>query len=667
MSTDLAKRALVLWAASYLGCVGFVVGELTIRGASISMALLTHLLWLALIGSFPVFAFLGSAWWVARARPAAQWLSTLTVGSIAAVAAWSHSDFLLSGPHWTVHPQRTAIRLILVACVGIAAGAGWTWLIWAYRGAHQRWARSAWFVVTALAVAVCGVAILRYRAYDYSTAQLVFPACVLCAAALHTLVREWRHWPVVVGGATACLLFALGSQFDDDLHTGERETIAESRVGGLTRLYLLPSFDEEHEFSLGDPDCPESRALVADPLTWAAPDARRNVIVVTVDALRKDVVGIVTNDRSVTPELSKFSASGVSFENATTTYPATLFAIGSAFSGLSPAELYLYPGLPETIFTRSAGHLDRQVVVLPDVTWFRLPIASELLARGVDVDFARNDAAATQVLIERLREARAASATVMAWIHYYAPHDPYRVRPGFEMGAGKKNAYLSEVASFDREFGRLIRYLENDGWLSDSLVVFFSDHGEALGEKSYWGHHVYLNGWMTDVPLVLRHADLTPESRKVGAGLADVAPTILHFLGLPTPRDLAATSLFSLRPNDVERPSFTEAFPIRGQELFDGFRLDKLDDASIRDRLHQIRVASEGYEPKIAITQGPHRLIHHRAANTSVFLDRETDPAENRDASSRNPERMRLLKENLSTWQQEQLRRIRCRLNFSQD
>ncbi|MCZ6805834.1 MAG: sulfatase-like hydrolase/transferase [Deltaproteobacteria bacterium] len=666
MSSNLAKRVLTLWAASYFGCAGFVLGELVIRGESISMALLAQLLWLVLLVSLPVFGVVGAAWWVAPARGTVKWSSAVALASLAMLTAWGHSDFLLSGPHWVAHPHRTSLRLILVALVGLATGAGWTWLWLAYRSPQGVLTRAIWLLVSVLVVAACSFAIIRYRAYDYSIAQLVFPACVLCAAVVHSLVRAWRHWPVVLGGATACLLFGLGSQLDASLTaTGERETIAKSRVGALARLYLLPRLGDDDELSSGGLDCPQRRPVVQEDLTWAAPDARRNVIVVTVDALRQDVVGMVANDRPVTPELSRWTTSGVSFENATSTYPATLFAVGSAFTGLSPAELYLFPGLPETIFTRSVAHVDRQIVVLPDVSWFRLPIVAELLVRGVDIDFVPTDQTATAALIRRLRDARTDDATVMAWIHYYAPHDPYREHPNFRMGAGKKNAYLSEAAYSDRELGRLMRYLEDDGWLNDSLVVFFSDHGEALGEKSYWGHHVYLNGWMTDVPLVLWHADLTPGPRTVGVGLADVAPTVLHFLGLPIPQGIAAESLFTLNPEDAERSSFAEAFPIRGRELFDRFRLDQLDDASIRDRLRQIRVVNKGYEPKIAVTQGPHRLIHHQAANASLFFDRETDPGEERDVSASNPERAALLRENLAMWQEEQLRRIRCRLNLN--
>ncbi len=665
MSNELPRRLLTLWAASYLGCAGFLLGELAIRGESVSMALLMQLLWLASLGSIPVFAVLASLRWVASTRGAVRWGSTAAIACLVAFGSWSQSEFLSSGPHWATHPQRAWLRLFLVALVGLTAGAGWAWLWWVYRRPQGRWRRTIWILCSVLFVAACSFVILRYRAYDFSVAQLVVPACVLCAALVHELVRGWRHWPVALGGATLCLVLAFGSQVDPVLAaTGERETIAKSRAGALARLYVIPNFRSEDPLSPGGLECPDGLPFVEEPLTWTTPARRRNVIVITVDALRKDVVGMVANDRPVTPELSHWATAGVSFTNATTTYPATLFAVGSAFTGLSPAELYLFPGLPETIFTRSRGHVDRHIAVLPEVSWFRLPIVAELLARGAEIDFAAADPDATDILIEHLRDARKDDQTVMAWVHYYAPHDPYRTHPGTPMGPGRKNAYLSEVAYFDRELGRLMRYLNDDRWLDDSLVVFLSDHGQALGEKSYWGHHVYLNGWMTDIPLVLWHADLDPGTRSVGVGLADVAPTVLHFLGLPMPPGLAAQSLFTLSPDDVERPTFAEAFPIRGRELFDSFRLDALDDASIRQRLRQIRVMNKGYEPKIAITQGPHRLIRHRAAGASLFFDREADPGEKRDAAAIGRERTALLEQSLTAWQDEQLRRIRCRLNL---
>ena len=657
---------LTLWASAYLGCILFLLVGLRSQ-ASVSIELLGQLSWLALVGSVPTTLVLGGAARLARSPRSVIAASAAAVIALAAAVGWEHTDFLLSGPRWTLHPQRQLVRVAMASAIGLLGAGGWLWLILGAR-IEQRRRLATWTTCTVVAVALLTVAIVRYRAYDYSMAQLVFPGGALCGAMVYLLVRGSRRWPLILVAAGACLLYGLGSRFDPALiATGQREVIAHSRAAALTSLYVLPHFGREETWSIAGKACPEPRPVVEQSSIGIEPDGRHNVIIITVDALRKDVVGMKREGRAVTPELTRLAKTGVSFANATSTYPATLFAMGSAFTGLSPAEIYLSPALPDTIFARSRAHVDRQLAVLPDVSWFRLPIVGQFLAPGVDIAFAPTDAVATDTLITRLRAARDDDASMMAWLHYYAPHDPYHAHRDLPFGRGKKNAYFSEVARFDQELGRLMQYLDDDGWLEDTLVVFFSDHGEALGENSYWGHHVYLNGWMVDVPLVLWHTQLASSERSVGVSLADVAPTILHFLGLPAPQDMAGQSLFTLDPSLPNRPTFSEAFPVRGRELFDRFRLPALDDATIRARLRGIRIASKGYEPKGAITRGRYRLIHHRGANTTLFYDHESDPKEHLDEGASNREAKELLRSELERWEQEQLRRIQCRLQLTED
>jgi arylsulfatase A-like enzyme len=594
-------------------------------------------------------------------------VSSVAVFVFAGAVGWEHTDFLLSGPRWAVHPQRQPVRIAMVSAIGAAGAVGWIWLVLGARMGRRAWL-AAWSAVTVVAVALLMLAIVYYRSYDYSMAQLVFPAAVLCGATLYFLVRESPFWPVVFVAAGVCLLYGIRSRVDPALMaTGQREVIAHSRAAGLVTLYVLPRFDRDETWSVDGGGCPEARPVLERSAIGIDAEERRNVIIVTVDALRRDVVGMQVAGRAVTPELTRLTQTGVSFASATSPYPATLFAMGSAFTGLSPAELYLSPGLPYTIFTRSRAHVDQQFAVLPDVGWFRLPIVGEFLASGVETTFASSDAAATDAFIARLEAARSDTASVMGWVHYYGPHAPYRPHAEFAFGAGRKNAYLSEVAAFDQQVGRLMQYLNDAGWLEDTLVMFFSDHGEALGERAYFGHHVYLNGWMVDIPLVLWHAQLAPSERRVGVGLADVAPTVLHFLGVPIPSDIAAQSLFTLDPNLENRPAFAEAFPVRGRQLFDSFRLPALDDATIQSRLRSIHRVSKGYEPKGAVTLDRYRLIHHRGANTTLFYDHETDPRERRDQGETNPEARALLQNELERWEREQLRRIQCRLQLTGD
>ena len=665
MPRSVVAPLLPLWSAAVTGCMAFLLVDL-LPSASISAALVVELAWLALIGSIPTALILGSALGAAGSSRVVIGAFAIAVAILVFAVGWEHTDFLTSGPRWALHPQRVWLRIAMAASFGALGAGGWRWLV-AGAQAKGRSKLLLWTFLSLSAVASLVAATTRYRAYDYSLAQAVFPGGVLAAGVVYLHCRQAERCRLaVLALALVTTLVGAGSRLSPEwMATGEREVIAHSRAGSLVALYVLPHLGADRGWESGDIDCSLPRPVVEQAPLVIPQAQRRNVIVITVDALRKDVVGAREDGAAVTPELSRISARGISFENATTTYPATLFAVGSAFTGLSPAELYLSPGMPETIFTLSRAHVDQQLVILPDVSWFRLPIVREFLAPGVESSFAPTDGAATRTLIDRLNTAKADGDSVMAWIHYYSPHDPYQSHPSHRFGRGRRNAYLSEVAYFDQQIGELMGYLEGAGWLDDTLVVFFSDHGEALGERAYFGHHVYLDGWMIDVPLILWHASFEPSRPRVGASVTDVAPTVLHFLGLPQPANLPSQSLFTLDPDDADRPTFSEAFPVRGRELFDSFRLPALDDATIRNRLRAIRVASKGYEPKGAITKGRRRLIHHRGLDATLVYDRRPDGTESELSRSNERDPAEPLRTELERWEREQLRRIECRLRLT--
>jgi len=663
MRRDAFPPVVAIWSFGYLGCLAFLL--LGSRPPA-SLAFLAQLAWLALIGSIPTALLLGSAIRVRNAPRAIPIAVALAIGLLGLFIGWRHADFLLSGPRWALHPHRGVARVVLAFGFATLAAAGWGWLVAGAR-AERRAHRVTWVLLTLVAIALSWITISRYRAYDYTTAQLVFPGGVLVGALIAVVARDsvaTFRFAIII--AALWSISAVGSRLSSgSVATAEREVLAHSRTGALVSLYILPHVGVSRTWSDSSIECPAPELYIDTMALPMSADERRNVILISVDALRKDFIGETHEGRPLTPRLSELALRGVSFQNATTTYPATLFAIGSAFTGLTPAELYLSPAMPETIFTRVLGEVDQRFIVLPDVSWFRLPIVRDFLAPGVEARYAATDATATKMMIERLEAARDVGDSVMAWIHYYAPHDPYRSHPSFPFGRGRKNAYRSEVAYFDAQLGTLLDYLEEAGWARDSLIVFFSDHGEALGEGGYYGHHVYLDGWMIDVPLVLWHARLRPAQPTVGVSIADVAPTVMHFLGLPRPADLTAESLFVLESNTAARPSFSEAFPVRGEALFDSFRLPSLDDATIQERLRTIRTASKGYEPKGAITKPDARLIHHRSADVALLYRREKDGAQTALRSRETAGELESLENELEQWENQQQRRIQCRLRLS--
>lgn len=105
--------------------------------------------------------------------------------------------------------------------------------------------------------------------------------------------------------------------------------------------------------------------------------------------------------------------------------------------------------------------------------------------------------------------------------------------------------YAANVSMIDREVGRILAALDARGYLENALVVFTSDHADALGE------HGHIQKWtmydsVVRVPLIFwsKNLAIKPGSRDDLVQLFDVAPTILEAAGLPVPRDFDARTLW---------------------------------------------------------------------------------------------------------------------------
>ncbi len=165
------------------------------------------------------------------------------------------------------------------------------------------------------------------------------------------------------------------------------------------------------------------------------------------------------------------------------------------------------------------------------------------------------------------------------WLHYMDPHglyDPppehrifhretpdlipdeagfvadYNVPLSCRTPAGRTDAalvrdlYDGEVHYVDAEIGRLLDALRAKGLLEKTLVVVVADHGESLGEHRFWFEHGR-DAFETTcrVPLIVRlpasaGARAAPAVRNEDFSLADLAPAILDWLGLPKLRDTPA-------------------------------------------------------------------------------------------------------------------------------
>jgi len=92
--------------------------------------------------------------------------------------------------------------------------------------------------------------------------------------------------------------------------------------------------------------------------------------------------------------------------------------------------------------------------------------------------------------------------------------------------------YFDLITQMDRQAGRILDQLEEDGLAENTVVFFYSDHGVGLPRAKRW---IYDSG--THVPLIIRWpGHIEPETATDRlVSFVDFAPTSLSIAGLPIP------------------------------------------------------------------------------------------------------------------------------------
>lgn len=167
-------------------------------------------------------------------------------------------------------------------------------------------------------------------------------------------------------------------------------------------------------------------------------------------------------------------------------------------------------------------------------------------------------------------------------VNFTAPHDPLFVPPGFEQRYRPEQlplpanfipqhpfdhgnlrgrderlwpfprtpsdvrdelaVYYAVITHLDQQIGRILQTLKETGLAENTLVIFASDHGLAIGSHGLRGkQNMYEH--TINVPLILRGPSVpSGEQREAQCYLRDLFPTVCEMVGLPKP-DMDGKSL----------------------------------------------------------------------------------------------------------------------------
>jgi arylsulfatase A-like enzyme len=340
------------------------------------------------------------------------------------------------------------------------------------------------------------------------------------------------------------------------------------------------------------PTAGNAAAASAAPIAPRANAFKGNILVITIDALRADRLGVAGYGRpagkSLTPTLDALARKGAYFRRAWAQAPNTPKSFPVILTGRYPSDIAWdkpgtnYPNLLPTDHTFYE--------TLAAAGWKPIGIFSHFYFtpdRGISRSFAEwsNDGAGTIAesnkdiasprivprVIERLRQAAARKEHFALWTHLFEPHSSYMTHKEFPTSLsgvpGLMEKYDYEIAFVDMWVKKIIDAVDELGLADSTAIVIHADHGEAWGEHKVYFHGQDLFDEQLRVPLIFVVPGRAPQVIDDPVMLVDVGPTLIDLAGAPIPANMRGRSLLpriekgKAAPAQPARAIFAELLP----------------------------------------------------------------------------------------------------------
>ncbi len=381
--------------------------------------------------------------------------------------------------------------------------------------------------------------------------------------------------------------------------------------------------------------------------TWRRP---YNIVFILADTLRADHMGCLGYKRDTTPRLDEWAKRSVLFSQARSQGPRTPDSVPSMITGLYHAELHREENAFPRIFDKNVTAAE-MLKAADYRTWaissFIYFTPENGFAQGFDTFDMElhtirhhirwkptSDAVTDRTLkqIDRWQADPGKPFFVLA--HYADPHHGYNrheISPDF--GEDKKDSYDMELFFMDHHIGRLLDGLKERGLDRDTVVVFTSDHGEALSkaeDHGFEGHGQCLYDDQIHVPLIIGGPMVKrPQRIDRPVGTIDIVPTLLELTGTKHDGVLSGLSLvpYLLGDNPERPPAFSQKTWPR-------------------------------YLNWVTMVEWPYKAHWRIARKRFELYDLRTDPHERNDLAKKQPELLAPLAEKMRYWRAEVLRPV---------
>jgi hypothetical protein len=502
----------------------------------------------------------------------------------------------------------------------------WQVLDWRLRGRPATAAALTVIVVAGLVlVEACYPKLVDVTSVsDVTCTALLILLCVLLACLVFPpRSRRWLRWGVVAAGLLVpCMIVRSGQVLSYESRTlaYEYSRVSSACLRIVDEVLPLPSPPEPAATVLPatPPQCdrPGRGSLIAPGLAKERP----LIILVLLDACRKDHMSIYGYGRPTTPNMDRRAGEFIRFTNAFSQATATTCSLRHLFTGRYSSRFMLKMKGVGPFFTNdliSAGYRTFHLNILGSdyngisKESFLRDMPEDLQRRAEFITYREYDERKKVEKFFALLDSRQDSSGMFAFVHMAGTHFPWR--RGYDesvvasFGAGQADLYDRTIAYSDLAVGQLMDGLERRGLLDKSILIFTADHGSGLNEHGcYGGFHPWRE--QISVPLLMRIPGVPGRQIDSMAAVFDIGPTLLDLVAPDRWRDFDGRTLC---------PAIA-GLPIPNNRVL--FGLNSFDNCYYlvtETGLHYIRTCWNGTEDLydwIADPLEKHRLLSQRSS-----------------------------------------------------
>lgn len=348
--------------------------------------------------------------------------------------------------------------------------------------------------------------------------------------------------------------------------------------------------------------CVLALALALGSRQFRAP--RYNLVIIVLDAARADHVGCYGYPRPTTPNIDELATESVLFARHYCQIPFTTPSTASLFTGQYPdTHWVIYPAWKHEEPKQTMASILRSHG-FATALFSSTPCASPAMGVGTHFEEAYyrrrmigdGPGFSPKSLLLALEPwlAQRDGRRFFAYVHFLPPHNPYLQpeemtamfagqtppeyqpelyqpweidfpvyadcrRPGLEEPPPLPewlNLYDANLRYGDWAVGEVVRMLQAEGLLDNTVVIVTSDHGAAFGEHGYIWHPQAIHQEVARIPLLVRLPGGARTS-EVDAltHTIDLLPTICDLCRLPAPTGAQGASLVPLLRGEAAVPT----------------------------------------------------------------------------------------------------------------